>query len=354
MDIKNQLNSIFENLTQQVQEQVTNEIVVAVMRQIATMDFKSMVADQIKELIKDKANKLSFPDGSIPASAVNLTNFTISGDAIDGGVIKNFGSTGIEDKASKCQVTILDTHLVVESPILTTGIDVRGDAKIDGNLSITGVIDKDTNAFKALVSDTVAEVQQTINDDLFQKYNTSIYELIRKRGVEFTEVSINNKSVLTETKLGPSVVWSNLQRVGELEELQVRGETLLGRTLYAANKRIGINTIEPSSALTIWDEEIEIVAGKKKQNCGFIGTNRQTVLVLGTGGKENIQLDVDGSVTVSDLRLGAVSLSTASAEPSWDGITGEIVFNDSPGVDKPIGWVCLEGHRWGKFGIIQE
>jgi hypothetical protein len=75
---------------------------------------------------------------------------------------------------------------------------------------------------------------------------------------------------------------------------------------------------------------------------------------LGSSGKDNISLEPDGSVTINDLRLGALPISTASSQPTWSGIAGEIVFNDSPKIGVPIGWVCLEGHRWANFGTIAE
>lgn len=353
MDIQNQLNSVFEELSKQVQDTVTQELSAYVKDQVARFDLKSLIRDQVNEYLDARIKEYSFPEQSIPANTIKFDGFVLSGDHVQAGIIKNFGSTGIDDQASNCQLTILDTHIVMEPPLVTTGVDVRGDVAISGNLTLTGKLNKDGQAYNDLLTDTLSAVQKNINEELFKGFSDIISADIHRKGINFSEVLINGKLALAETKLGPSVIHSNLRKVGELDELQVKGETFLSSTVYVSNKRVGINTIEPSLALAVWDEDVEILVGKKSQGHGFIGTNRRMPLTLSANGKENISLDVDGSVTINDLRLGALPISTASIQPTWEGRAGEIVFNDSPGIGKPIGWVCLEGHRWGNFGIIQ-
>ena len=129
---------------------------------------------------------------------------------------------------------------------------------------------------------------------------------------------------------------------------------MLDSTLYVSQKRVGINTLEPSYALTVWDGEIEVAINKINQQRAFVGTHRPIAVTLGSNSKDNISLDIDGSVTINDLRLGAVPIGTASSIPNWEGRSGEILFNDSPQVGQPIGWVCLGGHRWGTFGLVLE
>lgn len=354
MDISNQLTPVFNSLIKQVQEKVTEELVSQVRDHLATLNFRELVADQVSVVLADKISQLNFPEESIPASALKFAEFKVSGDNIDGGIIQNFGSTGIDDQASKCQLTILDSQVVVESPILTTGLDVRGDVTIAGNLTLAGGLNRDGEAYITLLKDVSAAVHEGLDKDLFLEFTDVITKTILNNGIEFTKVMINNNPVLTENSIGPTVIESNLRKVGELSELQVSGESFLSQTLYTSKKRVGINTIEPSAALSVWDEDVELSMGKLSQGRGFIGTNRQLAITLSANGKNNISLDPDGSVTINDLRLGALPISTASIEPNWKGRTGEILFNDNPVIGGPIGWVCLDGHRWGKFGIIQE
>lgn len=354
MDIKNQLNSVFEELSKQVQDQVTRELTAQVTQEIARIDFTALIRDFVSDKIETRIKSLNFPDDSIPGPAIDLSNFKITGDQITGGIIRNFGSTGIDDQATQCQVTIMDNNVVIESPILTTGIEVRGDVRITGDLLVQGHIPTDTEVFKTLTEYTSLAVKEKLTTELFQGFSDLIYDEIKEKGIEFDAVRINDQIVLTNNALGNSVTQSALRRVGELDELQVRGETLLSQTLYTNQKKVGINTLEPSSALSVWDEEVEVNLGKHKLNQAYIGTKRPAGVVIGANGKEAILIDTDGGVTVNDFRLGALPMSTASVKPNWSGRAGEIIFNDSPGIGQPIGWVCLEKDRWANFGIISE
>ena len=37
----------------------------------------------------------------------------------------------------------------------------------------------------------------------------------------------------------------------------------------------------------------------------------------------------------------------------YNAITGTIVWNENPAQGGPVGWICLGGTRWAKFGIIE-
>jgi hypothetical protein len=296
----------------------------------------------IEQTVKTYLTKMRFPDQSINSSAIDFADLTLSGDNIAGGIIKNFASTGIDDRASACQLTILDTHVVVEKPILTTGVQVKGSSKVEDNLFVDGIA---TIAEFNVESEGFAQIINASKQSMQDSFAT---------GVVAPSLKWNDKELINDKELAPTILTSNLRKVGTLEELQTRGETLLDNTLYVSNKRVGVNTLEPSYALSVWDGEIEVAINKINQTRAFIGTHRPTAVTLGSSGKDNISLEPDGSVTINDLRLGALPISTASSQPNWSGIAGEIVFNDSPKIGVPIGWVCLDGHRWANFGLITE
>jgi hypothetical protein len=233
---------------------------------------------------------------------------------------------------------VLDNAVVIEQTVVATGLQIKGSAKIEGDLAIDGELAADSNAVKVLT--------KSISETTLAN--------IAEAGVVAPKLVFNDKTIIDDKEIAPSVLKSNLRKVGTLEDLQTRGETLLDNTLYVSQKRVGVNTLEPSYALTVWDDDIEVAVNKVGKGRAFIGSHRPVNITLGAAGKDNISLDIDGSVTINDLRLGALPLSTASAEPNWAGRAGEIVFNDSPKIGQPIGWVCLEGHRWAKFGIILE
>jgi hypothetical protein len=148
------------------------------------------------------------------------------------------------------------------------------------------------------------------------------------------------------------MVNSNLQTVGTLKELQVSGESLLSQTLYVTAKRVGVNTIEPSAALAIWDDEVEIVVSKRQKDTGSIGTPRQQKLILSANNKDNITLETDGSARINDLRTGSMKFTSASAPPNYLSEKGHVVWNENPSVGGPLGWICLGAANWGNFGII--
>lgn len=322
---------------------IKEQVLSVVKQHIAEYDITPLVEETLKTFVYD----VKFPKKSIDSSSIDFDELTLSGDHIVGGIIKNFASTGIEDQATQCQITILDTHVVVEKPILTSGIQVEGNIRLGNTLHVSAVnaenirankFDEDSEGFTQLVEFIQTQTLKTIADN----------------GVIAPKLSFNDKDLITSSELAPSILVSNLRKVGTLQELQTRGETLLDNTLYVGNKRVGVNTLEPAYALTVWDGEVEVAINKVNQTRAFIGTHRPVAVTLGANGKENISLDPDGSVTINDLRLGALPLSTASSQPNWSGIAGEIVFNDSPKIGVPIGWVCLEGHRWAYFGLISE
>lgn len=296
----------------------------------------------IEQTLKTYLAKMRFPEESIASEAIDFSELKLSGDHIEGGIIKNFSSIGIDDKASQCQLTILDSHVIVERPILTTGVQVQGNVKVENAINVDTVnaahFKEDSQGFKQLV-------------EFIQK---KTLDNIATNGSIAPSLKWNDKELINEKELTASILISNLRKVGTLEELQTRGETLLDNTLFVNNKRVGINTLEPTYALTVWDGEVEVAINKVNKTRAYIGTHRPIAVTLGASGKENISLDPDGSVTINDLRLGALPISTASALPNWPGRAGEIVFNDSPRIGVPIGWVCLDGHRWANFGLITE
>jgi citrate lyase gamma subunit len=351
MEIGDQLNSIVESIVEEIKTKVNQNLADTISQEITEViskyDFESVIADlaksQIETALKNYLRKMEFPANSIAASAINFENYQISGDYIKSGIISNFASSGIDDKATQCQLTILDNAVVVEQPIITTGIKVQGNVQVNETLTVQQLdIAGHINPESAGYIQFIAAAEQRILSH------------IAEHGLIAPKLIFNDKNSIDETQLPNSLTVSNLRRVGTLEELQTRGDTLLDETLFVSRKRVGINTLEPTYALSVWDEEVEIAINKTGKNKAFIGSHRPVNVILGAADNENISLEIDGSVTINDLRLGALPLSTASIEPNWEGRAGEIVFNDSPQIGRPIGWVCLQGTRWAKFGIIQE
>lgn len=298
------------------------------------------IGSVIEETLADQLSNIKFPPNSIRATAINWEGHRMSGDHISGGIISGFSSLGIDDKATNCQLTIMDNVVVIEPPLVTTGIEVRGNLVAESiGVSVIELTGK-------MIGTGVAELGNT----MVKQFKTEI----TTTGIDISEIRSGEKILLNSSELGTSVLNSSLRKVGTLENLETSGETNLSETLYAYRRRVGINTIEPAHTFEVNDGEVQFVVEKVGQNRVFAGTQRNQALTLGANGKDNLSIDVDGSVTINDFKLGAVTISTASQTPTWSGHTGELVFNDSPKVGQPSFWCCLGGHRWAIGATITE
>jgi hypothetical protein len=306
----------------------------------------------IANVLKLAQNQINFPNNSIPLSSINFANSKVSGDNIEGGIIKRFGSTGIDDQATDCRVTILDGHTVFENTLLAQGLTVKGITTLEGDVIIRGEIPVDSPVFVNLVKHSQEAVKNSLDTTLFNSYSDLIFDKIKQEGLDLTRISLNGATVIDGKSIGNNITESNLQKVGELRELQVSGETLLSESLYTSKKRVGVNTIEPAHALSVWDEEIEIGVGKQQKDTGVFGTPRDQRLVLSSNKKDNITLNTDGSTTVKELRLGSMSFTSSDSAPSYSAPKGTVVFNNNPSLGGPLGWVSLGDARWANFGII--
>jgi hypothetical protein len=203
-----------------------------------------------------------------------------------------------------------------------------------------------------LVASTTQNVRTSLDQTLFKNYADMVFTQVKENGLDLNKITLNGTDIVDGNTLSNSILNSNLQKVGQLKELQVSGETLLSGSLYTTVQRVGVNTIEPAQALSIWDQEVEIGIGKQSNNTGVIGTPRSQTLILSTNGKNNITLTPDGAASVTQLNIGTVSITSSDMPPGDDRPKGTIVFNSSPNLGGPLGWVSLGDARWANFGII--
>lgn len=322
----------------------------SIAEQVKAIDFPALCQSTLVAAIQ--SSKFKFPDSSVPASAINPTGLRLSGENIAGGIIKNFGSTGIDDKATACQLSIFDDVTVVENNLLTRDLTVKGTTTIEGDLIVTGTVPESSSMFVSLVQSVSDRVKTTMNQSVFDGYADLVFDRIKTNGLDLAKVTYNGHEVINGGNLANHITFSNLQRVGTLSELRVSGESLLSQTLYTTSKRIGINTVEPAQALSIWDQEVEIGFGKRSENVAVIEVPRSQTLIIGSNKKSNLTLLPDGSVAVEKITVGAVTMTSSSLPPSNDAPLGSIVFNANPSVGGPLGWVSLGGARWANFGFI--
>jgi hypothetical protein len=346
--IVGKINETISTAKSQTRELVEQKV----QESLLTVDFQRAITDSVGTLIADRMSEFVFPPNSINPDALKLTDLRISGDNVSGGIIDNFSSTGIDDRASQVALTILDENTVVENNLLTKDLTVQGSMTINGKFVVNGSVPEDTEFFKALVSSATTNTLGTLDNTLFNRYSNLIFDKIKQDGLDLTKITLDGQEIAKSNSLGSGIVSSNLQTLGELKELRVSGESILAQTLYVTPRRVGINTIEPSAALSIWDDEIEIVAKKKSKDVGILGTTRQQKLIITSNNKDNIVLNEDGSAQIDNLKIGSMRFTTANAPPNFISERCHVVWNTNPNPGGPLGWICLGGANWANFGII--
>ena len=290
-----------------------------------TEEITSSVAAQIKKLVAAEVQK-QFSDTK-PTKKGGAITGTISGDQIKGGIITDFGSTGIDDRASGCVLTLLDESVVIENNLLTKDLTVQGNLDIRGSLVTTS--------------------------PFYQQLNDLITESVSAIAPQATaaELPIGTTMSVADT-LDPAIATSSLTKVGILKTLEVDGESWQNGTLYVGEHKIGVNTLSPVSVLNICDEETELRIGKLRYGVAHICAPSYQTLILSSNHKPNVVLGHDGSAQIDDLRIEHTKITSSSTPPIDESIKGHIVFNSNPTAGGPIGWVYLGDGEWGNFGTI--
>lgn len=354
---KKEIDAIIKRITEQVNstlvKSANEQIANAVTRQLNNVDITAVIGSLVETKVHSLVSGGAIPNKSIPHNSIEFKGFTISGDQVKGGIIEGFGSTGIEDLAKSVKLSVLDNLTVSENPLVAPAASIKGKLSVDGDLTLKGTINADSPAVAQLTALTVEQVRQGLNEELFQGFSNLISKNINEQGLDLNIIKQGGREVVNNNQLGYHIVDSNLQRLGLVRDLQTQGETLLCDTLYVTGRRVGVNTMDPSSTLTVWDDEVELVAEKRSQDTGFLGTKRHQRVVLGSNSKDNITLNPDGTVEIASLSIGNVPMSSASVAPNYEAITGTIVWNESAGIGGYAGWICIGGARWAKFGKIE-
>lgn len=340
-------------LVKDMQQQVTNQVQEEVTARLNQLDLSKIVGVFVKQAVDKVVKEFTFPPSSIPAEAINFAGYTLGGNNVAGGLIKHFNSTGIQDDASSCQITVMDNVTVIENKLVSAGMEIRGNLEVDGDLLLTGEIPADSPFYKDLVEHAAGLLKLSMDGEFFTAYSGKVFDRIKADGIDLSTVNFNGMELLKGNKLGNFVTETNIQTLGDLRQLTVRGEALVFNTLYVGNKRVGINTTEPSSALSVWDEECELVARKHQSEVSMFGSARPQKVILSSNSKKNIELETDGSVTVNNLTVGKVKMSSSDSRPTTNEVQGKIVWNNNPEMGKHIGWVSLGNSRWAGFGKVE-
>jgi len=265
---------------------------------------------------------------------------------LDSKVAARLHTPGIQYHAHSPELTVLDENVVVENCLTANRIEVVNSAKIK-ELTVTGSINTDNRAWQTLSEDISNKTLDRLSTEWRESLIADVESKIREHGIDFAQVQIDGVRVVVGDTLSRKITNSNLQSLGALNELRVSGEAHIYNTVSVLNKRLGINTQEPEMALSVWDEEVSILAGKFKDKSAYIGTGRLQNLVLGVNRTPAIEIDVDGITAVKKLRVGVHRISHGTEVPNYAGTKGDVVFNANPSInDNVFAWQCLGGFKW--------
>lgn len=253
---------------------------------------------------------------------------------------------GVEDRSTGTELTLFDNNVVVEHTLTAKNLEAV-DALTVKNLVVSGSINTDNQSWVALSDGIVKRTHDSLTDEWKDTLVKQVGTHIANQGIDFQHVMINGKYVVSGNKLSESITESSLEKTGDLKTLTVLGETHLNKTVSVTSKRVGINTAEPEMALTIWDEETSLVAGKHKDKTAFFGTARRQSLAIGVNKQASIEINEDELTTIKKLQVGVNKFSHGTEVPNYSGVKGDIVFNSNANVNNPVfAWICLGGFRW--------
>jgi len=261
-------------------------------------------------------------------------------------LLKNFSSAGISDQSTSRQLTIMDDAIVAENQLMSRELTVAGVAVVQ-DLVVKGSVNIDNPTWDLLADGISEKTINRLSDTWKTLLTAQVAEQIKTDGIEFDSVSINGEPLVSGNTLANSITETNIKSLGTLNTLTVDGEsTFNNQTLSVLNKRIGVNTLSPEMALSIWDEEVSIVIGKNKVNEAYIGTNRAQGVAIGVNRQPEIEISTDGLTKIRQLQVGVHRIGHAAQVPGYAGTKGDIVFNADAGDSSVFAWVCIGGHRW--------
>jgi len=321
--VQENILSVIDSLTQdpvwleKIERMINQAVVQRTVSKIASMDINTVIHQRVDENLESVHKKF----------------------------MQNFSTNGISDQASQIQLTVMDDATVIENQLVCKNLQVVDTALIK-DLTVTGSINTDNRSWnelaQAISQRTLDQLDETWQDRLISQ----VCEQIQEQGINFENVKIQDEPLITGNTLCNAVTDTNIQKLGHLRSLQVRGEAHIHDTVSVVNRRMGINTATPESALSVWDEEVSVIIGKHQAKQAYVGTSRDQSLALGVNRQPQIEIDVSGLTRIKKLQVGLHKISHETQVPGYSGTRGDIVFNSNPGPDRVFAWVCLGAHKW--------
>lgn len=356
------------------------------------------------------------PIDNIRVSQLDIKKGEFPGEWIKGGPIQDFSSIGIDDRASRIALTVIDDTIIVDkvkTKELQGDVVLTGNTTFNKNVLVKGKLEVDELITKQLVADERTERQyiefshknkrQTSVGTGFiwthpkqytrqlvylnkpdRFYSTEPIELHKDKSFRIAE-----QDVLSANTLGASVTKSSLQQVGVLRNLKVSGRVEIGEHIfYDPNlDRLGIGTDKPAGDIAVVNFEYDTnFVIDSEENTIKLGAYNNKTLALITDDQIRLTIDHKGDLTlgnegnndsvhrvwgklgigikdpkhsidaVGDIKFQNRIFTVADRPPQKGKWTkGDTVWNKNPKEDAPIGWICTAGGnpgQWNSFGFI--
>jgi len=334
-------NSIAEEINKATEAAVEQAIAGILSDDAWISKVESMVAQKIVDKV---SNKISAIDVNLAIKDVVLENK----QQIFNELGNNFSTTGITDTSNTLELTVMDDAVVVENTLYANDLSVernaycKGDILIDGDLAVKGRVNVDNESWQELATCIEDKAYARVKSE----FETNLVNTVlakTKKGIDFDNVTIDGEYLVSSGKLSSAVTKSNIQELGTLQSLTVAD------SLSVSRNRVGINTNQPDSALSIWDEEVSLSAGKHSANTGYIGTSKSQDLVLGTNKQPQLQINASGGVWVESLTVDKNTIGHSRTVPNHSGTKGDVLFNVDHKPGTPFAWICLGNYRWNEL-----
>jgi len=343
---------VIEELVGKIERSIDGTVQLLVQSTINNLVVDQTWIDKIETLVNQQmVSKLSNRISNIDLDKMLVQQIDNGIDRWQDRLKKNFKTAGITDAATTCQLTIVDDAVVATSGLAGQSLLIEKDAEIKGSLSVNnltlrGTINTDNRAWNELSDTIVNKTLEKITKSWKEELVLDVLTLAKTQSIEFDNVLINGAPLVADGALNPSIRQSSLEHVGKLTDLSTTGVTNLSDTVVVKGRRVGINTDDPEMVLSLWDEEVSLIAGKISKDRAFIGTARNQAIAIGVNRKPHVEIDTTGLVTVKEFRIDRWRISHGIEVPGYSGTRGDFVFNSDPKPDSAFAWVCLGGFRW--------
>ena len=329
-------------VTQSIDNGIQNLVNTAIDNLVIDTEWQSKIERSVNQLM---TTRLGDRLADIDLNSVIVSHIDAGIERWQDRFKQDFRTRGIADQANEIELTVMDGVVVVENDFVAKKVQVTNDLTVN-NLVVSGTINTDNRSWDELKDVISQKVLTAATEAWRQDLVDQVVEQSRTTGINFDSVLIDNQPLIENNTLSATVVDSHLQSTGPLRSLKVTGAAQFGQTMHVAGRRVGINTQDPEMALSVWDEEVSIIAGKLSKQQAFVGTARLQNLAIGVNRIPQIEIDVDGLTTIKQLRLGRHRISHAAAVPGYSGTRGDLVLNSDPKPGTPFAWVCLGSFQW--------